>query len=237
MSFPPRLDIPRGGARDRPDARGGGVRGLVRRRRLRDALLRNPHADLRLRHLGPARGGPASLPPHRRPSGSKHGTVGVIDRQRGLPRGDHLPARDVATDGRHAVVEYGVSLDDDLGRGTSPSTRSPITRSGNECAIRSTAPATWTAAWCAPWGTRPHVSRRTTSAIHSGDPLRRPLRVRRGAEYLGRGTGGRAGAHPSLRRAGAERSGSRACGARRMSRRAWCGSGTRWEPPGSGCPS
>jgi tRNA nucleotidyltransferase (CCA-adding enzyme) len=45
----------------------------------------------------------------------KHGTVGVIDRQRVLHEVTTF-RRDVTTDGRHAVVEYGVSLDDDLAR-------------------------------------------------------------------------------------------------------------------------
>lgn len=47
--------------------------------------------------------------------GVKHGTVGVLDRERRLHEVTTF-RRDVTTDGRHAVVEYGVSIDEDLSR-------------------------------------------------------------------------------------------------------------------------
>ena len=47
--------------------------------------------------------------------GIKYGTVGVLDRHRVLHEVTTF-RRDVATDGRHAVVEYGVSLEEDLAR-------------------------------------------------------------------------------------------------------------------------
>jgi tRNA nucleotidyltransferase (CCA-adding enzyme) len=47
--------------------------------------------------------------------GIKYGTVGVLDRDRVLHEVTTF-RRDVATDGRHAVVEYGVSLEEDLAR-------------------------------------------------------------------------------------------------------------------------
>jgi tRNA nucleotidyltransferase (CCA-adding enzyme) len=47
--------------------------------------------------------------------GIKHGTVGVLDRKRALHEVTTF-RRDVATDGRHAVVAYGVALEDDLAR-------------------------------------------------------------------------------------------------------------------------
>ena len=47
--------------------------------------------------------------------GIRHGTVGVIDRRRVMHEVTTF-RRDVSTDGRHAVVEYGVTLDDDLAR-------------------------------------------------------------------------------------------------------------------------
>ncbi len=47
--------------------------------------------------------------------GVKHGTVGVLDRHRQLHEVTTF-RRDVSTDGRHAVVEYGVSIDEDLSR-------------------------------------------------------------------------------------------------------------------------
>ena len=47
--------------------------------------------------------------------GVKHGTVGVLDRSRALHEVTTF-RKDVTTDGRHAVVAFGVSLEDDLAR-------------------------------------------------------------------------------------------------------------------------
>jgi tRNA nucleotidyltransferase (CCA-adding enzyme) len=47
--------------------------------------------------------------------GIKYGTVGVLDQHRELHEVTTF-RRDVVTDGRHAVVEYGVSLEEDLAR-------------------------------------------------------------------------------------------------------------------------
>jgi tRNA nucleotidyltransferase (CCA-adding enzyme) len=47
--------------------------------------------------------------------GAKYGTVGVLDRKRVLHEVTTF-RHDVQTDGRHAVVEYGASLDEDLAR-------------------------------------------------------------------------------------------------------------------------
>jgi len=49
------------------------------------------------------------------PVGIEHGTVAVLDEQ-GLPHEVTTFRRDVRTDGRHAVVEFGVALEDDLAR-------------------------------------------------------------------------------------------------------------------------
>ena len=49
------------------------------------------------------------------PIGVKYGTVGVFDR-RGVLHDVTTFRRDVETDGRHAVVVYGVALEDDLAR-------------------------------------------------------------------------------------------------------------------------
>ncbi len=81
---------------------------------LRDALLGDPHSDFDLA---------TSAPPEevqrlfRRTAaiGVKHGTVGVIDRKRVMHEVTTF-RRDVETDGRHAVVEYGASLEEDLAR-------------------------------------------------------------------------------------------------------------------------
>ena len=47
--------------------------------------------------------------------GVRHGTVGVIDRRRVMHEVTTF-RRDVATDGRHATVAYGVTLEEDLAR-------------------------------------------------------------------------------------------------------------------------
>lgn len=81
---------------------------------LRDALLTHPHADYDLATAAtPAQ--VQSLFKRTAPVGEKYGTVGVLDKRRVLHEVTTF-RRDVATDGRHAVVSYGVSLDDDLAR-------------------------------------------------------------------------------------------------------------------------
>jgi tRNA nucleotidyltransferase (CCA-adding enzyme) len=81
---------------------------------LRDALLGDSHSDFDL--------ATSATPPEvqrlfRRtaPIGVEHGTVGVIDRRRVMHEVTTF-RRDVRTDGRHAVVEYGASLEEDLAR-------------------------------------------------------------------------------------------------------------------------
>jgi tRNA nucleotidyltransferase (CCA-adding enzyme) len=81
---------------------------------LRDTLLGDPHSDFDL--------ATSARPDEVRrlfrrtaPIGMEHGTIGVIDRNRVMHEVTTF-RRDVATDGRHAVVEYGASLDDDLAR-------------------------------------------------------------------------------------------------------------------------
>jgi tRNA nucleotidyltransferase/poly(A) polymerase len=83
---------------------------------IRDALLGHAHLDWDLA---------TSATPddvrrifgHRRtiPVGVEFGTVGVLDRT-GKMHEVTTFRRDVKTDGRHAEVEFGVSLDDDLAR-------------------------------------------------------------------------------------------------------------------------
>ncbi len=53
--------------------------------------------------------------PHTVPVGIEHGTVAVLDRHH-RPHEVTTFRRDIKTDGRHAVVEFGVSLMDDLAR-------------------------------------------------------------------------------------------------------------------------
>jgi tRNA nucleotidyltransferase (CCA-adding enzyme) len=83
---------------------------------IRDALLGHPHLDWDF--------ATAAKPEqvreifgHRRtiPVGIEFGTVGVLD-DNGVMHEVTTFRRDVKTDGRHAEVEFGVSLDDDLAR-------------------------------------------------------------------------------------------------------------------------
>lgn len=81
---------------------------------VRDALLGHPHLDWDLATA--AR--PAQVQALFRrtvPVGIEFGTVGVLDRAGTLHEVTTF-RRDVTTDGRHAVVEFGASLDDDLAR-------------------------------------------------------------------------------------------------------------------------
>jgi len=81
---------------------------------LRDTLLGDPHSDFDL--ATSARPEEVQRLFRRTAAiGVEHGTVGVIDRQRVMHEVTTF-RRDVETDGRHAVVEYGASLDDDLAR-------------------------------------------------------------------------------------------------------------------------
>ena len=81
---------------------------------VRDALLGHPHLDWDL--------ATAATPQQVRrlfrrtiPVGIEFGTVGVLD-DRGVMHEVTTFRRDVKTDGRHAVVEFGASLEDDLAR-------------------------------------------------------------------------------------------------------------------------
>jgi tRNA nucleotidyltransferase (CCA-adding enzyme) len=81
---------------------------------VRDALLGHAHLDWDL--------ATAATPPQVRalfrrtiPVGVEFGTIGVLDSQ-GTMHEVTTFRRDVQTDGRHAVVEFGASLDDDLAR-------------------------------------------------------------------------------------------------------------------------
>lgn len=83
---------------------------------VRDALLGHPHLDWDL--------ATAATPDDVRdlfgrrrtiPVGVEHGTVGVLDANGAMHEVTTF-RRDVKTDGRHAVVEFGASLDEDLAR-------------------------------------------------------------------------------------------------------------------------
>ena len=114
MSFPDRVPVPEEVLEIARVLEGAGYEAWCVGGALRDTLLGDPHSDFDLA---------TSAPPEevqrlfRRTAaiGVKHGTVGVIDRKRVMHEVTTF-RRDVETDGRHAVVEYGASLDEDLAR-------------------------------------------------------------------------------------------------------------------------
>jgi tRNA nucleotidyltransferase (CCA-adding enzyme) len=81
---------------------------------LRDALLGHPQSDYDIATAATPEQ-VQGLFPKTVAVGIKYGTVGVLDRQRVLHEVTTF-RRDVSTDGRHAVVAYGVALEDDLAR-------------------------------------------------------------------------------------------------------------------------
>ncbi|MGH7526908.1 MAG: CCA tRNA nucleotidyltransferase [Gemmatimonadales bacterium] len=114
MTFPARLEIPEevleiARTLDRAGYEAWCVGGA-----LRDALLGDPHSDYDFATSARPEEVQALF---RRTAavGVKYGTVGVLDRRRVLHEVTTF-RRDVATDGRRAVVEYGVALEDDLAR-------------------------------------------------------------------------------------------------------------------------
>src|SRR5665811_1893425 len=83
---------------------------------IRDALLGHPHLDWDFATSARPED-VREIFGHRRtiPVGIEFGTVGVLDPD-GVMHEVTTFRRDVRTDGRHAEVEFGVSLDDDLAR-------------------------------------------------------------------------------------------------------------------------
>ena len=81
---------------------------------LRDTLLGDAQIDFDLATSAPPRE-VQRLFRRTAPIGVEHGTVGVIDRKRVMHEVTTF-RRDVRTDGRHALVEYGASLEEDLAR-------------------------------------------------------------------------------------------------------------------------
>ena len=81
---------------------------------VRDALLGDPNMDYDIATSARPED-VMRLFPRTVPVGLRFGTVGVLDRHRQLHEVTTF-RRDIETDGRHAVVQYGVSLVDDLAR-------------------------------------------------------------------------------------------------------------------------
>ena len=81
---------------------------------LRDALLQQVHSDYDIATSATPEQ-VQKLFPRTIEVGIKYGTVGVLDRDRVLHEVTTF-RRDVSTDGRHAVVAYGATLEEDLAR-------------------------------------------------------------------------------------------------------------------------
>jgi len=114
VAFPARLDIPAPILEIARTLDGAGYEAWCVGGSLRDTLLGHPQTDYDI--ATSARPDEVQrLFPRTVAVGIKHGTVGVLDRRRELHEVTTF-RRDVLTDGRHAVVQYGVSLEDDLAR-------------------------------------------------------------------------------------------------------------------------
>jgi tRNA nucleotidyltransferase (CCA-adding enzyme) len=139
---------------------------------LRDALLGHPHTDYDFATSATPTEVQA-LFRRTAPVGEKYGTVGVIDRRRALHEVTTF-RRDVSTDGRHAVVAYGVSLDEDLAR--------------RDFTINAIAYHPLRREWRDPFGGRPDLERGVLRAV--GEPAERfredYLRILRALRFAAR---------------------------------------------------
>lgn len=139
---------------------------------VRDALLGDPQQDVDLATAAT----PAVVRKLFRrtvPVGIEHGTVGVLDDEGTLHEVTTF-RRDVSTDGRHAVVEFGVSLDDDLAR--------------RDLTINAIAYHPLTHAWRDPFDGRGDIDRRLVRAVGSpSDRFREDrLRILRAVRFAAR---------------------------------------------------
>jgi tRNA nucleotidyltransferase (CCA-adding enzyme) len=139
---------------------------------VRDALLGDPNMDYDI--------ATAARPeevlrifPRTVPVGLRFGTVGVLDRHRRLHEVTTF-RRDIETDGRHAVVQYGVSLEDDLAR--------------RDFTINALAYHPLREEWRDPFQGEEDLQRRVVRAV--GDPAQRfredYLRILRGLRFSAR---------------------------------------------------
>jgi tRNA nucleotidyltransferase (CCA-adding enzyme) len=114
VSFPARLDIPEPILQIARTLEGAGFEAWCVGGTLRDILLQQPQSDFDIATSATPEQ-VQRLFPRTVEVGVKYGTVGVLDRDRVLHEVTTF-RRDVITDGRHAQVQYGVSLEDDLAR-------------------------------------------------------------------------------------------------------------------------
>src|SRR5216683_7630718 len=114
MDFPARLPIPDTVLKIAKQLEGGGYETWCVGGAIRDNLLGVENHDFDLTTAAPP-GEVRRLFKRTVPVGIEHGTVAVLDQQN---RQHEVTTfrKDIKTDGRHAVVEFGVSLMDDLAR-------------------------------------------------------------------------------------------------------------------------
>ena len=114
MGFPARLPIPDAVLRIAKQLEGAGYETWCVGGAIRDNLLGVENHDFDLTTAAPP-GEVQRLFKRTVPVGIEHGTVAVLDQQN---RQHEVTTfrKDIKTDGRHAVVEFGVSLMDDLAR-------------------------------------------------------------------------------------------------------------------------
>ena len=114
MIFPAKLEIPREVLSIAKKLEDAGHETWCVGGAIRDALLGKPHNDFDLTTAAPP---PEVQKLFKRtvPVGIEHGTVAVLDTQN-QPHEVTTFRKDIKTDGRHATVEFGVSLIDDLAR-------------------------------------------------------------------------------------------------------------------------
>lgn len=172
MSVPARLEIPEEVLEIARTLEAAGYEAWCVGGALRDHLLGDPHSDIDFA---------TSARPEdvrklfRRTAavGIKYGTVGVLDRNRVLHEVTTF-RRDVTTDGRHAVVEYGVSLEEDLAR--------------RDFTINAIAYHPLRGEWRDPFGGAEDLERRVVRAV--GDPAERfredYLRILRAVRFAAR---------------------------------------------------
>lgn len=113
-SFPERLEVPPEVVRIATRLEDHGFEAWCVGGSIRDALLGEGGGDFDIATSAP----PSEVQRLFRRTvavGIRHGTVGVLDRDQRLHEVTTF-RHDVATDGRHAVVEYGASLEEDLAR-------------------------------------------------------------------------------------------------------------------------
>jgi tRNA nucleotidyltransferase (CCA-adding enzyme) len=113
-AFPERLDLPPEVIEIAERLEGAGHEAWVVGGALRDIVIGAEQGDLDLATSAPPEV-VQGLFRHTVPVGIKYGTVGVLDARRHLHEVTTF-RRDVETDGRHAVVSFGVSLEEDLAR-------------------------------------------------------------------------------------------------------------------------